>query len=426
MTAGVAVLLNSQTLGRAIKRTTRKKIDVRIDLFTSLQEAEQALRDDPTYIAAITNPSFDTGDGASIDLILDHEVPCIVLTSSFKRDFRRTLIERGVSDYVLKDKRCIDNISRLLQQMAASRGVELLVVDDSQMSRKMASRYLTRYGYVVHLAESASQALEILEAKPGIRVVLADYTMPEMSGAELVQQIRNRWSWKEKIIIGVSNTSDRAVLTAEFLKRGANDFLTKPYEPEELLCRVSHQLELLRSIEALRTAQERAEALAQTDALTGIFNRRAFFAEGGRRLAESRGSNPPALVMVDIDHFKAVNDTYGHPAGDAVIRALPKLCAEHLSEGDVIGRLGGEEFALLLLGASPQEVLDRAEKMRARVASAQIDAGQPEPITVTMSLGLAYHQCGETIDDMLHRADEALYDAKEAGRNRATCWSAVA
>jgi diguanylate cyclase (GGDEF)-like protein/PAS domain S-box-containing protein len=168
-----------------------------------------------------------------------------------------------------------------------------------------------------------------------------------------------------------------------------------------------------------RLATERQlELLATTDDLTGLANRRRFvdFAERDLRRA-AREATPVSLVMMDLDHFKSVNDRYGHAVGDEVLRAVTAACAGQLRAIDVFGRLGGEEFAVLLANVEPPQAIEIAERMRAAAADCRVAAGAAS-ITVTASLGIAHAVAGESLDSLLARADLALYQAKESGRNQ--------
>ncbi|HEY5717190.1 MAG TPA: GGDEF domain-containing protein, partial [Motiliproteus sp.] len=185
---------------------------------------------------------------------------------------------------------------------------------------------------------------------------------------------------------------------------------------------VNAQLEerVLQRTRELSTALDRAETLASTDELTGIPNRRSFIQRAQQRHAEwQRHGKPYALVMLDIDHFKQINDRYGHPAGDQVLRAVAETLQRHTRREDTLGRLGGEEFCVLLVELTPSDALQQAERMRQELAALRVAVGE-QRLAITASFGLACSQTGGDLDFdlLLSRADQALYQAKAGGRNR--------
>ncbi len=248
----------------------------------------------------------------------------------------------------------------------------------------------------------------MLEAHPDVALMLTDYAMPVMDGFELTAQARKLYGKERLAIIGISASEDK-LISSQFLKNGANDFITKPYSYEEILCRVNQNLEMLEIIRINRDAATR-------DYLTRLYNRRYFFETGSPLHAAVKSrQHPLAAAMLDIDHFKKINDQYGHDCGDEVLRQVAKLLDQHLGQW-LVARLGGEEFAVLLDGCGLEEARGHLEALRLAIAAAPIVCGA-SAIPVTISIGLS-GQPGESIDDMIKSADLALYQAKEGGRNR--------
>jgi diguanylate cyclase (GGDEF)-like protein len=225
-----------------------------------------------------------------------------------------------------------------------------------------------------------------------------------MSGLELCWETRLLCGRERTIyIILMSSNSDQERLIRA-LDSGADEFIRKPPVGEELYAR-------LRSAERLLRLQNELIELASIDPLTRVFNRRAFF-EKAQQLC--RGEAPLAAIMLDADHFKRINDTYGHDVGDQVLTAIGR---EVQMEDAIVGRMGGEEFAILIEGASREAALAHAETIRARIAALAFDAAN-EKAPVTCSFGVAERRAGESIDRLLRRADTALYEAKSSGRDR--------
>jgi diguanylate cyclase (GGDEF)-like protein len=244
-----------------------------------------------------------------------------------------------------------------------------------------------------------------------VRLVITDNQMPGMDGFELVTEIRKTFSKEEVAVIGLSAVSGSS-LSAKYLKRGANDFLVKPYSKEEFFCRVNQNIELLELVHEIKENSNR-------DYLTGLYNRRYFYDIGEKYFANAaRNHLQLAVAMFDIDFFKVVNDTYGHAAGDLVIRRVAAAIAGDLRQTDLVARFGGEEFCVLAVNPGP-ETSELFERIRVRVAAMQIEYEGME-IRVSVSVGVVFGMC-VTLADTLRRADELLYQAKQGGRNRVVC-----
>ena len=227
-----------------------------------------------------------------------------------------------------------------------------------------------------------------------------------MSGPELCWQTRIlARSGRPLYIILMSSTDDRRNLI-KALDSGADDFISKPPLAEELSAR-------LRAAGRVISTQRELYRNATTDSLTGLLNRRAFFGSAKEICARAEAGVALSAIMVDVDHFKRINDNYGHGAGDVVLQAL----AQDLSKEEAtVGRLGGEEFAMLLEGASLSAAVKAADRVRLRLQDLEVHTKE-KTISMTCSFGVSQWQLGDTIDCMLRRADVALYEAKRGGRN---------
>ena len=216
---------------------------------------------------------------------------------------------------------------------------------------------------------------------------------------------------KGMYVIAISQANDADMLV-EALDSGADDYLQKPLHEETLLAR-------LRVAERMILLQKQLVHLANRDPMTNLYNRRAFFELSVNMLAEASQDNPVCAIMFDIDHFKKVNDTHGHDAGDEVIKTVAALAA---SEDGLLGRLGGEEFALIVKGQSLLTAARTANRLREDIENTPADF-EDQKIFVTSSFGVAVYRDGDTVDDMLKRADLALYKSKHDGRNRVSAES---
>jgi two-component system cell cycle response regulator len=291
--------------------------------------------------------------------------------------------------------------------------MNVIVVDSSRVVLRIMAALLADCGHDTRGFQSAEAALDWIRCHDDVDVVITSLELPGMSGFELCWNVRLVDRHAMPIhILAMSSMSGHERLP-EALDSGADDFIGKPPRIEELSAR-------LRAAERIRNAQKELIHLATRDPLTDLLNRRAFFEAAASALSDVNGP-PVGVLMADIDHFKRVNDTWGHEAGDEVIRAVGNL----LKAPDLItGRLGGEEFAVMLRHAGPGEVLMRAEAVRKAVAAAPVQA-KVGPIPVTISVGISLADPGQTVADALRPADEALYAAKAAGRNRTECAPAM-
>lgn len=269
------------------------------------------------------------------------------------------------------------------------------------------TKQLRKWLLNVHEAKNGIEALNILERHPEIKMVLANYHMPEMNGMELVKALREKHDKENLAIIGIS-ALDEKLLSASFIKYGANDVLTKPFSPEELLCRINHNLEMLELQTDLRDVIYR-------DHLTQLFNRRYLFekVEKQFRSAKSAGQSITMGVM-DIDHFKRINDSYGHHSGDAVLQAVSALFSQRFPDC-ITFRLGGEEFGLILFDTPFEIALSRIEQFRHDLKGTAIDLGHP--VYITASFGVT-DELTEQLEEMLQAADRLLYLAKQQGRDQ--------
>lgn len=292
----------------------------------------------------------------------------------------------------------------------------ILVVDDSAIVRSMVSALLRKVGYIVREAEDGAMAISIM-ANEAFDVVITDLRMPEKDGFEVLENVRRRSLHTEVIILTGTHAQD-VTCAVRALRLGAHDFLTKPPAgPHEVIVTVDRAIEKKRLKEANVRLLRELEGLSRTDALTGVWNRRAFEETMHRELVRAaRYQLPLSLVLIDIDHFKRINDTCGHPVGDQVLRWFGLQASRLLREGDTIHRYGGEEFAVVLPHTGPAGALTLAKRILGSLARTPFQ----DSLWVTGSAGVA-SGIGEELDDvdLVALADAALYRAKREGRNRA-------
>lgn len=365
---------------------------------------------------AVTGLSLPDASGRDIlDRLEAAGIPAVVFTARHDEEAESHFAEQRLLDYIVKDSTdSVTRAVRTVRNIVENSGFTILVVDDARSARSGLVDLLSRRRFKVFEARSGNEALEIMARQPNIDMIVTDYHMPDMDGYQLIRRIRTEKSSEELRIVGVSSSSDRR-LSALFLKAGASDFIYRPFVPEELQCRIDNNIETLKQLRRLKYFAER-------DPLTSLSNRRHFFEAGTRLSRENeRLARASAVAILDVDHFKKVNDTYGHEAGDVVLKTIAALLAERVEpERHLVARLGGEEFALYLQGLSGQSAFAFCDRLRAAIAGLSIEV-HGRAIRVTASLGVADVQPGETFDNHLNAADQFLYMAKNGGRNRVFC-----
>jgi diguanylate cyclase (GGDEF)-like protein len=300
---------------------------------------------------------------------------------------------------------------------SGSERARVMIVDDSPVVRALVGSYLRGAGFEVAEADNGADALRRIESD-AFDVIITDLRMPIMDGFALLEAVKSQKGGPEVILLTGTHAHDMSS-AIRALRLGAHDFLTKPpSSPDEVIVAVDRAVEKKRLREANARLMRELEALSRTDPLTGALNRGAF-EEALRResFRARRYAFPLSLVMFDLDHFKLINDTYGHRTGDAVLQQFVKRSATIFRESDTVHRYGGEEFAALLPHTPYEGALDAARRLVQVTAATRFSAGEVV-VAVTVSAGVA---CVRTTDidgaDLVTRADAALYEAKREGRN---------
>jgi two-component system, cell cycle response regulator len=288
--------------------------------------------------------------------------------------------------------------------------MRIIVVDPSRTVLKIVTRLLEEGRHEIHPFTDGLSAFDHVKSDPNIDALITSAELGSMSGMDLCKKIRLLPANSRQpiyIVLMSANYEERKLIDA--LDNGADDFIGKPPATEELYAR-------LRAAERLRSMQRELLRLATTDPLSGLLNRRAFFEQAQEAHARAGGPKSAVIsaIMFDIDYFKRINDEFGHGVGDDVIRAV---ASEAMSEKGIIGRLGGEEFAIVLQGRSLTDAIEAAERLRRRFAELRL-ATLDHAVRFTCSFGVSEWRNGESIDHLLKRADVALYSAKKTGRNR--------
>jgi two-component system, cell cycle response regulator len=290
----------------------------------------------------------------------------------------------------------------------------VLVVDDSLVVRSVVRGWLEEHGYHVVEVEDGLAAVEHCLAEPP-DVVLLDIEMPGLNGHQVLARLKSEPLVRDIPVVFLTNyASMDEVLRG--LGGGAHDYLRKPFEPAELVARVGAAARVKKLQDELRRRNDELDRISRTDALTGLFNRRHLEEQLASHVGTARRhGHDLGVVLLDVDHFKNVNDTHGHPAGDSVLIEMSRRIRAKLRTEDIAGRWGGEEFLVIIPDTDLVGTLQAAERIRALVAAEPFDIADTAAY-VTVSGGCSAF-IGASVDDLVRAADKGLYDAKASGRN---------
>ncbi|EGA69995.1 hypothetical protein VISI1226_07897 [Vibrio sinaloensis DSM 21326] len=364
-------------------------------------DTEKALEKHGSFHFAVLDYCLpDAQDGEVIDLVLSKEQKAIVLTGTFNEETRDRVLAKGVVDYILKDSMAsVSYLLPLAKRLINNVQHHALVVDDSQTVRRHVAQLLEHQYIKTTQAVNGSEAMHKLAENSDITFIITDHDMPAKDGITMTREIRQQYDKNSLAILGLSGSAD-STMTARFLKAGANDFLNKPFNHEEFYCRVHQLLDM-------KEATDNLYRMANQDALTGLWNRRFLFNQ------DCSGCEERSIAMLDIDHFKGVNDSYGHDGGDAALITVANILKIYFPD-DVVVRFGGEEFCIQSC-TEQGEFVTRLEKMRQRIEKTPIKH-KDKQINVTISIGVCSEQ--GSLEEQIKIADDRLYKAKEDGRNQ--------
>jgi diguanylate cyclase (GGDEF)-like protein len=297
--------------------------------------------------------------------------------------------------------------------------MKILVAEDNPVFQAVLGNMLKKWGYDVQCAADGADAWAVLQSPTSPRLAILDWMMPGLDGPEICRRVRSAAA-EPYIYILLLTARTQSEDLVQGMEAGADDYLTKPVNPHELRVRLRAGRRILELQEQLLLAREALREQATRDGLTSLWNRSTVLDLLDQQVARAtREHTPVAVVMADLDHFKQVNDTYGHPSGDAVLKEAARRMRSVVRPYDAVGRYGGEEFVAVLSGCDARATMAYAERLRAAVAAERFPIPETS-IPMTCSIGVAWTdaprpQCGP---DLLRIADNALYAAKRSGRNR--------
>lgn len=300
-------------------------------------------------------------------------------------------------------------------------GNSILIIDDSDTVREQIIQTLMRvtslFDHYYEAADGIEGFKQVMAQK--VSLIVCDLEMPRMDGFKFLGMMQAREELRDIPVIMLTGREDRE-LKIKGLEQGACDYVTKPFDAGELIARVRVQLKIRTLQDDLKKSNEMLKELSNTDPLTQLYNRRYMMTALEREIQRSqRKGSPLSIVMMDIDHFKRINDNFGHQQGDLVLTTIATTAKNALRSYDIGARYGGEEFVLLLPETTHQEAIVVADRIRLQIQQLTYPAPL-EKTSITISMGVATYPVPEitTINELIYAADSALYRAKETGRNR--------
>lgn len=353
------------------------------------------------------------------------QLPLIMITSNEDKESLNNAIILGVTEVFSKDE--IEKITKYAKQFSLSRGFNdkmdgrILYIEDSMVIAGITSKLLTSHGFVIDHFVTGEQGVSAFH-KNTYDLVLTDIILEsKMSGYGVVRAIRNFQDERSRTPILAFSGFDDEARKIELLRSGANDYVTKPVLHEELLARVNNLITSKRLMDQTIAQQNYMRELAMKDQLTGLYNRHFLVEVAPSKINESlRHDIPCSLILLDVDHFKSINDNYGHATGDIVLKEVANILIDSTREEDVAARFGGEEFLLMLSHCDAASAYAKAEDIRKKIENLN-----PSNINVTASFGVVEGQRNtkEDFSDLFKAADKAVYHAKSIGRNTVVAYS---
>jgi len=347
----------------------------------------------------------------AVKFLSSKSIPTIVYDDKYSAELREDVLLNGALEYLLKKKNSdLLYSARLVDRVYKNHFIKAIIVDGSASFKDELSTSLAQFGLHTIQASDAVSAMNLLKKHPEVKIILIDDDIKgNQQGIDLVEDIRSKYSSEELAVLGISSHGYNSSYSIEFLKKGANDFIIKPFIKEQLLLRVMQELEMLNTVDEKRK-------LATTDFLTKLNNRRSLDTIVPSMIKYAKEMKRSlSVAMIDIDNFKLVNDTHGHAIGDEVLKHISKLLKNNFRQDDLIVRNGGEEFCVIIDNINKEKSIEVLESLRKDIEKTAFK-NETVTLSITVSIGLFYG-LKDTIEEMLDNADKLLYEAKHKGRN---------
>ena len=408
----ILVVDDSKTISMGLKHTIEDRLGLNVYTAASMKEcADLLLKHKGKFSLALLDYGLpDAPKGEVVTFVNKFKIPSLLLTGTKLEADNEIFKNSNLIDYIIKNgSYAIDYSVGVVKRFIKNSDVEVLVVDDSKTFAMKMEHLCLKYNLKTIVNYSAKEALDTVKQRPNIKLILVDYMMPEMNGLEFTMQLRKDYKKDEIALIALSGMSEKEVVSS-FLKYGANDFLYKDFSNEEFFARVNGNLEVL---ELFHATQDKAKK----DYLTGVFNK-TYLLNAGEEVYNiaKKDKKLLAVVLIDIDTFQTINESYGHEAGDEAIKELSRILLENINKDSIVARMGADQFCILLknrpyaeIHQTFQELVEIVSKNRFQADNLMLD--------YTISVG-ANINFSDSLEDMIDLADEALANAKHKGANQ--------
>ena len=415
-----ALIVESTRLFQNVLEQIMSSAGVECTIFSSAKEALEAKHNEYTFILVSRTLKDLSGEVFLQRFGVQHglnDAQTILITSEDVEEVKIEAFSAGYIHVLNKDNvlKIQETIIQLLNTHVLELEADVLFIEDSQSIADLVVNLFKEHKSTIHHVHHLDEMKLAFNDKDFDLVITDYYLNNNETGDDVISYIRN-YDGNSKAttpILVVSGESDQKKRTS-FLRNGANDFILKPYDSDELLVRASNLISNHRILKQAKQQQQQLKQLALTDHLTGLYNRHSLYDLGPKYISNAhRHKIALSLLVIDLDHFKNVNDTHGHSVGDIVLQAVSKVLQEHCRTEDIVARYGGEEFIMLLTNCDLENAAQKAEKLREAIENCK-----PEKLTITSSIGVAELTEKEDIDALFIRADKAVYEAKDTGRNK--------
>ena len=408
----ILIVEDNKALAKLIAKKMEDNTEMQVDVAHSLAEAQSFLPKAKDYFITLLDLNLpDAPNGEVVDFVASKGLPIIVLTGSMDDKTRETFMDKDIVDYVYKGNMSdVNYIFHMIDRLKNNKQYKVMVVEDVMQTRNDVKKILQNLQFQVFTAAHGEEAMNYFADNPDIKLVVSDYGMPVKDGLAVLKELREQKDKNELGVIMMTSANEN-VSGAVFLKNGANDFISKPFLKEELICRVNNTIENMENINKIAN-------FANKDFLTGLFNRRYFYDDMQEYLASlEENPMPYAVAVIDVDGLKNINDKYGQDSGDKILKLLAKKLIDDTKSSDIAARFGGGEFCVLLKNVSQEDAVKFFVGLRAAIAANPVNI-KNESVKISVSIGVTFGKSDYNVDEILELADEALYKAKQNGRNR--------
>lgn len=418
----VLVIDHSILLQQQIKKSINDTLEINCDTATTEKEALELLQKN-SYDLIIAELHLSDSSGNLIGNLVREKNRIIVITDSKNEEDREKLISIQIVDYFYKtdEKSIINYLINSITRLQKNANATVAICDDSRTARLLIRQEVVsqNLGYIE--LEDGQQAHEcIMNQDLKINLLITDVVMPNMNGIDLIRHIRHKYNASELPVLALSG-SNKHSLVAQLLKTGANDYVDKPIKNEEFLTRINILLDHSRLYKHNKELIENLRTVATTDFLTKLYNRNYFYSTIKVIQAQAKRHNHPyGVIMVDIDFFKKVNDSYGHDVGDIALKSVAATIKRCSRESDIACRWGGEEFLILVPDTNIEELVNFSQRIRKIIKSTPVINGDSDlafNLTASFGVALSKKENCENVEEIIAEADQKLYKAKESGRN---------